>query len=88
MGVLDEVHTFLNQAHFEVFASPRPGQPWGKFTTSDMTPLVPSGPRYQEESTVPFSYKTKISETSGSQWHSLLLARLRFKPDVPEPTSL
>ncbi|KAF9647369.1 hypothetical protein BDM02DRAFT_2705085 [Thelephora ganbajun] len=77
------------QAHFEVFASPRNGQPWGKFAVStDTTPSVLRGPNYREESTIPFSYKAKVSETFCSPWHSLLLARLRFKPDAPDPTSL
>jgi len=77
------------QAQFEVFGSPRNGHPWGKFTTStDLTSSIVSGPNYQEVSTIPFAYKSKVSETSSGSWHSLLLARLRFKPDACDPTSL
>jgi len=77
------------KARFEVFASPRQDHPWGKFNTStDVTSSMLGGPHYEEESTTPFSYKAKISVTSAEPWHSLLLARLRFKPDAPEPTLL
>jgi len=77
------------KARFEIFASPRPSLPWGRFSTStDLTSSMLSGPRYQEEPTTPFSFKSKISVTSSDPWHSLLLARLRFKPDAAEPTSL
>lgn len=74
------------KAHFEVFASLRNGQPWGKFTVS--AEAAPGGPNYPEESTIPFSYNEKVSAVSSEDWHSLLLARLRFKPDAPDPTSL
>jgi len=56
--------------------------------STDLTSSVVSGPRYSEESTIPFSYNSKVSETSSGPWDSLLLARLRFKPDASDPTSL
>lgn len=74
---------------FNVFTSPRQDQPWGQFTVSrDTASSMLGGPHYSEESTIPFSYKEKVSLTSGDLRDSLLLARLRFKPDAPEPTSL
>ncbi|KAF9780733.1 hypothetical protein BJ322DRAFT_278471 [Thelephora terrestris] len=77
------------KAHFNVFTSPRPGRPWGEFaTTEDTTSSTLTGPHYKEEPTTPLIYHHKVSEVSGEPWHSLLLARLRFKPDSPEPTSL
>jgi len=89
MGVLAGITELPKQVHFKVFASPRNGQPWGKFTTStDISPSILDGFNDPEESATPFRYETKVSETSDSEWHSLLLARLRFKPDVPDPTSL
>ena len=72
-----------------MFASPRNGQPWGKFSVSKETiPSAVGGPDYGEESTIEFTFKEKVSETSGGPWPSLLLARLRFKPDAQDPTLL
>ena len=77
-----------DQVHFEVSSPPQNGQPWGKFSLSaNMSSPMLGGHCYEEESAVPFSYKGKVSTTSGGEWHSLLLARLRFKPDMPDPTA-
>ncbi|KIY53195.1 kinase-like protein [Fistulina hepatica ATCC 64428] len=73
------------QAHFNVFSSPRSGLPWGTFTTDTEVNGAYGGPSYQEP-VAPVS-SSKIS-TWGGPWDSVLLARLRFKPDVLEPTSL
>lgn len=56
--------------------------------STDLTSSIVSGPHYSEEPTTQFSYKEKISTTSSGPWDSLLLARLRFKPDASDPTSL
>ncbi|KAJ6608484.1 hypothetical protein B0H10DRAFT_1815704, partial [Mycena sp. CBHHK59/15] len=73
------------QAHFNVFSSPKAGQPWGTFTT-DAEPEQ-GGPSYHEPiHGTPLS-ASKVS-ASGGQWDTVLVARLRFKPDVLDPTSL
>ncbi|KAJ6627483.1 hypothetical protein B0H10DRAFT_2161143 [Mycena sp. CBHHK59/15] len=73
------------QAHFNVFSSPKTGQPWGAFTTD--TEPEQGGPSYHEPiHGTPLS-ASKVSH-SGGQWDTVLVARLRFKPDVLEPTSL
>ncbi|KAJ7144142.1 hypothetical protein C8R44DRAFT_691771 [Mycena epipterygia] len=73
------------QAHFNVFSSPKGGQPWGTFTT-DAEPEQ-GGPSYHEPIHGNPLSASKVSSTGG-QWDTLLVARLRFKPDVLEPTSL
>ncbi|KAF8211722.1 hypothetical protein K438DRAFT_1807801 [Mycena galopus ATCC 62051] len=73
------------QAHFNVYSSPRSNQPWGTFTT-DAEPEQ-GGPSYHEPIPGAPLSASKVSLTGGS-WDTLLVARLRFKPDVPEPTSL
>ncbi|KAJ6553853.1 hypothetical protein B0H10DRAFT_2169714 [Mycena sp. CBHHK59/15] len=73
------------QAHFNVFSSPKASQPWGTFTT-DAEPEQ-GGPSYHEPiHGTPLS-ASKVS-ASGGQWDTVLVARLRFKPDVLDPTSL
>ncbi|KAF7317864.1 Protein kinase domain-containing protein [Mycena kentingensis (nom. inval.)] len=73
------------QAHFNVYSSPKTAQPWGTFTT-DAEPEQ-GGPSYHEPiHGTPLS-ASKVSKT-GSSWDTVLVARLRFKPDVLEPTSL
>ena len=77
------------QVNFNVFSATRNGQPWGEFTfSSDLSSSFLGGPRYEEPVGAP-QYSRKIS-TSGNngRWDSVLLARLRFKPDSTEPTSL
>ncbi|KAK7455814.1 hypothetical protein VKT23_010848 [Stygiomarasmius scandens] len=75
------------QAHFNIFTAARTGQPWGTFTTDTEFPSDVAGPSYHEPvSGSPLS----ASKTSleGDPWNTVLVARLRFKPDVLEPTSL
>ncbi|KIM89615.1 hypothetical protein PILCRDRAFT_812439 [Piloderma croceum F 1598] len=81
------------QVHFNVFGSPKPGQFWGTFTTDTEFPPELGGPSYHEE--IPGNRMAncqsanKVSMVGGSNtWDTVLLARLRFKPDVSEPTSL
>ncbi|PFH48794.1 hypothetical protein AMATHDRAFT_64627 [Amanita thiersii Skay4041] len=76
-----------SQVHFNVFSAPRNGQPWGMFTTETGLSPRSGGPDYEETNTVAPLSSSHIS-TVGDGWHSVLLARLRFKPDISEPTSL
>jgi hypothetical protein len=73
------------QAHFNVFSSPKGGQPWGTFTTD--TEPEQGGPSYHEPIHGNPLSACKVSRTGGP-WDTVLVARLRFKPDVLEPTSL
>ncbi|KAJ7438285.1 hypothetical protein B0H11DRAFT_591673 [Mycena galericulata] len=73
------------QVHFNVFSAPKSGQPWGTFTT-DAEPEQ-GGPSYHEPIHGNPLSACKVSHTGGP-WDTLLVARLRFKPDVLEPTSL
>ncbi|EIW75046.1 hypothetical protein CONPUDRAFT_140363 [Coniophora puteana RWD-64-598 SS2] len=80
-------------AHFNVYANPRVGQSWGTFTTDAETSAAEEGPSYQEEIPERALFASKVSDTTSgtpptSRWDTLLLGRLRFKPDVDEPTSL
>ncbi|RDB18261.1 Dual specificity protein kinase splA [Hypsizygus marmoreus] len=77
------------QAHFNVFSAPRVGRPWGSFTTDTEVPPELGGPSYDEPVPGNPLSACKVSSTSnGGPWHTVLVARLRFKPDVLEPTSL
>ncbi|KAF9555212.1 hypothetical protein CPC08DRAFT_139849 [Agrocybe pediades] len=71
-------------ARFNVYANPQVGQPWGMFTTD--TEIHELGPTYDERDETPRPVISKISN-HGDPWAAVLLARLRFKPDVLEPTS-
>ena len=75
------------QAHFSVYATPKNGQPWGAFTTDKDVPQA-LGPSYEEDeaSDTSLVQDSKVSD-HGRPWETVLLARLRFKPDVLEPTS-
>ncbi|KAJ6515780.1 hypothetical protein C8R45DRAFT_811380 [Mycena sanguinolenta] len=73
------------QAHFNVYSSPKSNQPWGTFTT-DAEPEQ-GGPSYHEPISGNPSSASKVS-LNGAPWSTVLVARLRFKPDVLEPTSL
>ena len=76
------------QAHFNVFQSAKSGQPWGMFTTDTELSNV-EGPNYHEEALGNPLSASKISRVGVSKrWDTVLLARLRFKPDIIEPTSL
>ena len=72
------------QAHFNVYASPVQGQPWGRFTM-DTAPDV-SGPSYDTDDPQKSVTASKVSG-SGDPPRTVLLARLRFKPDEKEPTT-
>jgi len=75
------------QAHFNVFSSTKSGQPWGTFTTDTGSELA--GPYYHEPFVSNPLSASKVSTNSTSNvWDTVLVARLRFKPDVLEPTSL
>ncbi|KAG7443780.1 uncharacterized protein BT62DRAFT_995815 [Guyanagaster necrorhizus] len=71
------------QAYFNVLP-PRNGQPWGVIKTDNEVPSE-LGPSYHED--LPFVSASKVSR-NGSRDVTILIARLRFKPDVLEPTSL
>ncbi|KAJ7276508.1 hypothetical protein B0H12DRAFT_1227628 [Mycena haematopus] len=73
------------QVHFNIYSSPKTNQPWGTFTT-DAEPEQ-GGPSYHEPISGNAHSASKVSLTGGS-WDTVLVARLRFKPDVLEPTSL
>jgi len=75
-----------NQVHFDVFSSPQHNQPWGKFTISTDTSSLTSSDPVDQESVALLSHGRKVSIASGALRHTLLLARLRFKPDVSYPT--
>ncbi|KAJ3531793.1 hypothetical protein NMY22_g8005 [Coprinellus aureogranulatus] len=74
-------------AHFNVYASPKAGQPWGTFTT-DSESLREPGPSYEEtnDESRPRIQESKVSNYGGS-WDTVLIARLRFKPDAVQPTA-
>lgn len=75
------------QAHFNVFSSQRKGQPWGTFTTDTKVPAEQGGPCYDEPIHEEHISASKVSSV-GCPQKAVLIARLRFKPDVLEPTSL
>ncbi|KAJ7217776.1 hypothetical protein GGX14DRAFT_550000 [Mycena pura] len=75
------------QAHFNVFSSTKSGQPWGTFTTDTGSELA--GPYYHEPVAGNPQSASKVSTNSTTNvWDTVSIARLRFKPDVLEPTSL
>ncbi|KAL0952988.1 hypothetical protein HGRIS_007199 [Hohenbuehelia grisea] len=74
------------QAHFNIYSSQREGQPWGTFTTDTEVSPGLAGPSYHEE-LGDIQCASKVS-VSGGAWDTVLIAKLRFKPDVLEPTSL
>ncbi|KAF8634740.1 hypothetical protein AX15_000748 [Amanita polypyramis BW_CC] len=75
------------QAHFNVYAAPRNGQPWGTFTIDTQVSPKVGGPIYGESFSGRPSFASHVSN-AGDGWNTIILARLRFKPDLPEPTSL
>ena len=76
------------QVHFNVFGAPRLGQKWGAFSVDTETPpLDMPGPLYREEVPGKHLSANKVSEVQPSkQWDTVLLARLRFRPDDHQPT--
>ncbi|KAI0070864.1 hypothetical protein K474DRAFT_1607894 [Panus rudis PR-1116 ss-1] len=77
------------QVNFNVYSSPKNGQPWGEFTTtSDMSASLLGGPVY-DEAAPDYQSATKVSRCKSSgKWDTILVAKLRFPPDRGEPTSL
>jgi abelson tyrosine-protein kinase 1/abelson tyrosine-protein kinase 2 len=74
-----------------VLSPARVGRAWGQFTlTSAEQGLQPSSETEQHDLMVGAVTASNVSFVKGSSepWDSVLLARLRFKPDLPEPTSL
>ena len=79
------------QVDFNVFSAARAGHAWGEFYISrDPSTSFFGGPKYEEEPTANPQHASKVSTSGnpGNKWDSVLLARLRFKPDSLEPTSL
>ncbi|KAM5539547.1 hypothetical protein V8D89_006656 [Ganoderma adspersum] len=79
------------QVDFNVFSAARAGHVWGEFGFSfDLSTSFLGGPKYEEEPIGNPQYARKVSTSGnpGNKWDSVLLARLRFKPDSVEPTSL
>lgn len=62
-------------------------QPWGVFETDTEVPSLIGGPVYREAPSGTRVCADKVSNR-GMGWETVLLAKLRFKPDVAEPTSL
>ncbi|OCH89375.1 hypothetical protein OBBRIDRAFT_668393 [Obba rivulosa] len=78
-----------SQVNFDVYSAPQKGEPWGQLTTTDLAASIGSGPIYHEEPAGGAQNTSKISSFSGrTPWDTVLIARLRFKPDAAEPTSL
>ncbi|KAJ6589026.1 hypothetical protein B0H19DRAFT_1058099 [Mycena capillaripes] len=73
------------RVHFNVFSAPKTGQPWGTFTTD--TEPEQGGPSYDEPMNGSTDCASKVSRAGGT-WDTVIAARLRFRPDVLEPTSL
>ncbi|KAJ3975139.1 hypothetical protein EV361DRAFT_792931 [Lentinula raphanica] len=76
------------QVHFNVFTSSKSRQPWGRFSTDTETPLELGGPSYHEPMSGNPVSAQKISPQDSYPWSTVLVARLRFRPDILEPTSL
>ncbi|KXN85941.1 hypothetical protein AN958_10702 [Leucoagaricus sp. SymC.cos] len=72
-------------AHFNVFTSPKGGQPWGMFTTDSEYEGVGPSIDAPDESSRQSASKVSVH---GGPWDTVLVARLRFKPDAVEPTTL
>ncbi|KAH9921625.1 uncharacterized protein B0H18DRAFT_1121320 [Fomitopsis serialis] len=78
------------QLNFNVYSSPRAGQPWGHFsTTTDLSSSMVGGPVYDEPDGNPLDVSAnKVSDVGrGGKWDAVLLARLRFTTDGVDPTS-
>ncbi|KAK7032471.1 hypothetical protein VNI00_013030 [Paramarasmius palmivorus] len=75
------------QAHFNVYTSTKAKQPWGTFTTDTGVQLEMGGPVYHEEVDAKILSASKVS-SNGGPWNTVLVARLRFKPNELAPTSL
>jgi abelson tyrosine-protein kinase 1/abelson tyrosine-protein kinase 2 len=71
-----------------VLSPARVGRAWGRFTLTPAEQV--SSKTEQQDLMVGAVTANNVSFVKGSSepWDSVLLARLRFKPDLPEPTSL
>ena len=79
------------QVNFHVYAGARAGQPWGAFSTTAPAEqgATHGGPTYHEEMVGNSLSAHRVSTVQPhAGWDTVLLARLRFKPDAAEPTSL
>ena len=83
------IKCLILQAHFSVYATPKIGKLWGAFTTDTEVPpeLGPSYDDDDEASNTSLVQESKVTSTHGGLWDTVLLAHLRFKPDVLESTS-
>jgi len=72
--------------HFNVFSSPKKGRPWGIFTTD--SEYEGTGPDIDIPDQSLWQSASKVSSVSGGPWDTVLVSRLRFKPDGVEPTTL
>ncbi|KAH9014502.1 hypothetical protein EDB85DRAFT_1876352 [Lactarius pseudohatsudake] len=98
IGALDapDYASFVSHSHpdgqvtFNVFASAHVARPWGEFAlTSAEQVMEPSrDPVQQDMVGAVTASNVSLVKNSSEPWDSVLLARLRFKPDIPEPTSL
>lgn len=90
LGTRRDTASSTHQVNFEVFSAPRSNQPWGRFSVStDLSSSMIGGPDYHEEPEDSLQSASKVSNTGrGGKWDAVLLARLRFKTDSSEPTSL
>ena len=81
-------HEYLFQTQFNVYATPKDGQPWGFFVNDTIVMGSEHGPSDDESSDIiPSRVEAKKVSLHGAPWNAVLLARLRFKPDDLEPTS-
>ena len=82
-------YSILRQVLFNIFSAQKNSRPWGEFELdTDVSSSGLAGPKYVEPIDPALS-AYKVSDVNPSKkWDTVLLARLRFKPDVPEPTSL
>jgi len=71
--------------YFNAYSNPKVGQSWGTFTTEKHLEDGPRDGGEDEEPEAPFRSASKVSKY-GDQWKTVLVARLRFKPDAVEPT--
>ncbi|PCH42817.1 hypothetical protein WOLCODRAFT_25573 [Wolfiporia cocos MD-104 SS10] len=78
------------QLNFNVSSAPKAGQKWGHFTTTnDVSSSLVGGPVYLDEPIGSRICAERVSTVGrGGKWDAVLLARLRFKTDSAEPTSL
>lgn len=71
-----------------MFTSPKAGQKWGAFAIDTSMDQL-GGPSYHEDVPGKTASANKVSEyNTSSPWNSVLLARLRFRPDEDHPTAL